>query len=108
LVNEYDGKIGYNVNHISFTTANLEYNDIRYEDETYYYETVELLNRIRFILTDLVSKNEIDNYFCIGGTDLEKKNSIYRNFLKAVVGEGGFEKMDTDLYTTGWGLFFKI
>ena len=53
-------------------------------------------------------KNEINKYFCIGGTKLEKKNNLYKYFLNVVVGENGFEKKETTLYDTGWGLYFSI
>lgn len=104
----YEVTINKRVNHISFTLSNIEWDDEQYENLTNYNETIELLNRIRFIINDLVNKNKILNYFCIGGSDLKEKNSIYKYFLKTVIGESGFEKINTESYSTGWGLFFKI
>lgn len=108
LVLDYDSKLNDFINHISFTTSNNDYDDDTYENLTNKNESIELLNRLRFILKDLVSRNKVYNYFCIGGTDLESKNNIYKYFLKVVVGEDGFKKIDTDDYKTGWGLYFKI
>jgi hypothetical protein len=71
-------------------------------------EMIEILNRIHFIIKDLLYKNIIINSFCIGGTDLESKNNIYYYFLKIMVGENGFSKKDTKYYDSGWGLYFKI
>jgi hypothetical protein len=69
---------------------------------------IELLNRLHFILKDLVSKNIINNNFCIGGTELIE-NNIYEFFLKVIVGDGGFEKINTNVYSkVGWGLYFSI
>jgi hypothetical protein len=109
------------VNHLSFTENDKMYdvipnNDIEFQEyENSYHrltnkkEVYEVLNRIRFILNDLVNKNNISNYFCIGGSKLEKKNVIYEYFLKVVVGENGFDKLSSDVYTdTGWGLYFSI
>ena len=63
---------------------------------------------MNFILRDLV-KNGISNLFCIGGNEIFQKNNIYEYFLKVVVGEDGFKKLNTDVYPdSGWGLYFKI
>lgn len=55
-----------------------------------------------------VKNDTLSNYFCIGGIEIKSKNNIYEYFLKVVVGENGFEKLDTDLYDNKWGLYFKI
>jgi len=109
------------VNHLSFTknidlydmitNTNDEFNLInkKYNELTENREAIEILNRIKYILSDLVKKDIISNYFCIGGTEIEAKNNIYQYFLKVVVGDGGFIKKKSDSYTkTGWGLYFKI
>ena len=108
------------INHISFTVNDDVYdtlptNDVdfgKYEDEyeklTKKNEIYEILNRIRFILKGLVDTKVINNNFCIGGAKLESKNIIYEYFLKIVVGDKGFEKILTNIYPTGWGLYFKI
>jgi len=108
------------VNHIAFTQNNdtfdrIPTNKTEYEEYEYMYnkesskyEMVSLLSRINFILRDLLSKNMIENSFCIGGTEIESKNKIYQYFLEVVVGEGGFKKIKTNIYSTGYGLYFKI
>lgn len=98
------------VNHISFTSSYIDdYQSIDYDGyKTFKYEMIEVLNRIKFILKDLLEKEEIINSFCIGGTDLEKKNNIYQDFLRTVIGKDGFDKIPTKSYHCGWGLFFKI
>ena len=66
------------VNHISFTLADVK----NYEDETYTNltnkgEMLEILNRIRYIIEDLVKSEDVVNYFCIGDSILDSKNNIY-------------------------------
>lgn len=108
------------VNHISFTEDSdrfdkipeneVEYRSLEsdYHKPTNRHEMTELLRRMNFILRDLV-KNGISNLFCIGGTEIFQKNNIYEYFLKVVVGEDGFKKLNTDVYPdSGWGLYFKI
>ena len=109
------------VNHISFTEDNSKFDSIpnnqedfqSYEDSynkpSNKNEMIEVLNRIHYILNDLVNKNIIINKFCIGGTNIKEKNNIYEYFLKIIVGNDGFEKLDTEVYPTiGWGLYFSI
>ena len=109
------------INHLSFSENDDKYDTIPnnkedfvnfeadYDRLTNRNEMIEVLNRIYFIIHDLVGKDIISNYFCIGGTELEGKNNIYEYFLKVVVGESGFEKLKTDVYPKiGWGLYFKI
>jgi hypothetical protein len=117
IINENDEL----VNHIAFTIDDTKYDsipdnvndynqyEIDYNQPTNKYEMIEVLNRIHFILLDLVNKDKILNYFCIGGTEIKGKNNIYEYFLKTIVGEGGFKKLKTDVYQDiGWGLYFKI
>ena len=68
------------------------------------------MNRIHFILKDIIDKNYINNnLFCIGGTEIESKNNIYEYSLKVIVGNNGFDKLKTSVYPkTGWGLYFSI
>jgi len=109
------------INHIAFTTNDSKYDtipnnlddynqyEVEYNQPTNKYEMVEVLNRVRFILNDLVDKNKTNNNFCIGGTEIKSKNNIYEYFLKVVVGEDGFKKLKTDVYPDiEWGLYFKI
>ncbi len=98
------------INHISYS----DYNNIiddqdKYEELLNRNEMIELLNRIHFILKDLLNKNIINNSFCIGGTKLISKNNIYQYLLKTIVGDSGFKKLDTNIYKdTKFGLYFKI
>lgn len=109
------------VNHISFSLNDERFNilpkdyqefqeyEIEYHSLTNKNETIEILNRIHFILRDLVDKGIINNSFCIGGTKLEKKNKIYQYLLKTIVGDDGFKKINTNVYSeVGWGIYFKI
>lgn len=69
----------------------------------------EIINKIHFILNDLIDNKIINNYFCIGGTKLLTKNNIYQYVLKILVGEDSFKKLDTNVYKdTKFGLYFKI
>ena len=109
------------INHIAFGIDSKEFEDLPntlsdldiywddYERPTNRNEMIDILNRLNFILNDLVNKNEIQPDFCIGGTELESKNNIYEYFLKIVVGDNGFTKLKTRMYPkSGWGLYFKI
>lgn len=97
------------VNHISFTLSDRSILDEdEYEKPTNKNEMIEILNRIHFIILDIVSKNIVSNYFCIGGTEIKEKNKIYEYFLKIIVGESGFDKLCTIIYKTKWGLYFKV
>lgn len=94
------------VNHISFSNYYAKQKD--YDKLTGNDEMLELLNRIKFIINDLVKNNKISNYFCIGCTELETKNNIYEYSLYILLGKKGYEKKQTNLYDCEWGLYFKI
>ncbi len=94
------------VNHIAFSLY--ERTESNYDILTNKKEMIEVLNRIKFIINDLVTNFNIINYFCIGGTELESKNNIYEYVLFILLGEYGYEKKYTDLYDSNWGLYFKI
>ena len=102
---KYDGYI----NHISFSgydkniNSNGDYNKLLYKEEM-----IEIMNRIHYVLKDLLKNNIIDNSFCIGGTELLKKNKIYEYVLKVIVGESGFTKQKTNIYDTKFGLYFSV
>ena len=97
------------INHISFSDYDNNPNDEdKYEDLLNRNEMREILNRIHYILLDLVDKQTITDMFCIGGAKLLAKNNIYKYVLKVIVGGGGFDKLETDKYDTGFGLYFKI
>ena len=110
------------VNHLSFTEDDPKYDIIpNNEDDFNQYENdynrltgrnemIELMNRINYILLDLLkSRYLLNNLFCIGGTELEEKNNIYEYLLKIIAGDDGFRKLKTNVYPkTGWGLYFSI
>jgi len=97
------------INHIAFSDYKQNPNDEeKYELLLNRNEMIEIINRIHFILKDLVKNNTINNHFCIGGTKLLAKNNIYQYVLKILVGDNGFDKLDTNVYKTGYGLYFKI
>lgn len=110
------------VNHIEFTENDSKFDTIpnssidfdeyekNYNKPTKHHEMIELMNRIHFILKDIIDKNYINNnLFCIGGTEIESKNNIYEYSLKVIVGNNGFDKLKTSVYPkTGWGLYFSI
>lgn len=98
------------INHIGFSLANKSIdNQDEYEEETNKNESIELFSRIIFILNDLIQKNKINNEFCIGGSTFEKKNILYKNMLKYLVGPNGFQKRNTNYYpNVGWGIYFQI
>jgi len=103
IINEDDKFI----NHIGFSDFNTK-NSNEYDNPTKRDEMIEIMNRIHYILRELLSKKLIINYFCIGITSSLVKNNIYEYFLKIVVGEDGFDKLPTTHYPTGFGLYFKI
>jgi hypothetical protein len=97
------------INHIAFSAYNNDPNDEEgYEELIGRNEMREILNRLHFILKDLIKDKTINNSFCIGGTKLEEKNRIYEYMLKVLVGDDGFTKQSTDVYNTNFGLYFKI
>jgi hypothetical protein len=108
------------INHIGFTPYDDRFDTIPidgnerneldrlYEMPTNRNEIFDVLGRIRWILLDLLSNDIISNNFCIGGTEFVKKNSLYEYFLKVVVGDDGFKKINTDIYPIGWALYFTI
>jgi hypothetical protein len=98
------------INHIAFSDYNNDISDEnKYEELLHRNEMYEIINKIHFVLKDLINNNILDNYFCIGGTKLMSKNNIYQYVLKILVGEEGFKKLDTEVYKdTKFGLYFKI
>lgn len=68
------------------------------------------IHKMIIYLLSLIDNNNLKvNYFCIGANEIsEKKNDIYEYFLKIVVGNNNFQKLETELYTPKWGLYFKI
>lgn len=109
------------VNHIELTKNDSKYDttpNSKDDFEKYEYDynkltgmnaMIEIINRIHFILIDLLKKSLIKNYFCIGGTEIIEKNNIYEYLLKIIVGDDGFKKLKTEVYDkVGWGLYFSI
>lgn len=110
------------VNHLSFTENDIKYDnipnkqsefdqyEIDYNKPTGKNEMIEIMNRIHYILPDLLLTNNLsNNLFCIGGTELIEKNNTYEYLLKVIVGKDGFKKINTNIYPkVGWGLYFSI
>lgn len=98
------------INHIAYSDYNNEVTDIdKYEELLHRNEMIEILERIHYILKDLVKNGDLNNEFCIGGTKLMAKNNIYQYILKVMVGDEGFKKLYTEIYKdTKFGLYFKI
>jgi hypothetical protein len=104
-------EFGTIVNHISFTEDSDEESYIEYELEyskpTNKNEMIELMNRIHFIILDVVKGGILSKTFSIGGTELEEKNRIYEYFLKVL--DVDFKKLKTDVYPKcGWALYFSV
>lgn len=107
-VDENDKFDGF-INHITFSDYNNDPSDEeKYEELLKRNEMREIINRIHYILKDLVKNNTINNYFCIGGTKMLAKNNIYEYVLKVLVGDSGIKKLNTDVYKTNFGLYFNI
>jgi len=104
---EYD-KSEYPINHIAFSDYNNQLDSYDYEENLNRHEMIEILNRIHFILNDMVKNKIIYNFFCIGGSKLEEKNKIYEYMLKVLVGKDGFRREKTDIYDTNFALYFEI
>ncbi len=97
------------VNHISFSSADVKnYEDENYTNLTNRGEMLEILNRIRYIIEDLVKSEDVVNNFCIGDSILDSKNNIYEYFLKMVIGEDKYTKEKVGGYDNEWGFIFKI
>jgi len=97
------------INHFAFSDFEKSpENGDDYEKVLKRHESLEIFNKIHFILIDLCEKKIINNIFCIGGAKLFSKNNIYEYALKIIVGDDGFKKVKTDIYKTGFGLYFKI
>jgi len=103
-----EDKSEFYISHLAFSDYKNDPNSIEYENILNRHEMIEVLNRIHFILKDLVDKEVINNFFCIGGAELIQKNAIYEYVLKVIVGENGFEKLPTTFYISGYGLYFEI
>lgn len=96
------------VNHISFSDADVSdnANQKEYDRLIGKGEMIEVINRITYIIKDLLKKKIIKNNFCIGGCRLKVKNAIYKHYLDTVVGK--YNKYETDFYPCGWGYYFKL
>ncbi len=92
-----------NIYHLGFSLYDTKDED--YEKLTFKNEAIELLNKIIWILKDVVKSLPSDYELCIGLTDNEKKNKIYEYMMKTI---SNWEKRETDYYDTGWGIYFKL
>ena len=94
-------------NHLAFSlydkkTDNPDYNEPTNKDELY-----DVMNRLTYIIKDMISKNIITNQFCVGGTSDLRKNKMYKSLLSSM-GAKDIEKRAEDLYDEGWGLYFTL
>lgn len=90
--------------HLAFSESSKDINDESYENLTQRGESIDVFSKLVWILKDINSKINIDEY-CIGATNDKKKNSIYEYLMKFV---SGWEKRETDQYKLGWAIYFKL
>lgn len=96
------------INHMAFNDYNNDINDIdKYEELLNRNEMIEIINRIHYILKNLLKNNKINNNFCIGSKNLLAKNNIYQYILKILI-KNNFEKLSINIYDTGFELYFDI
>jgi hypothetical protein len=100
IINEPNTKIY----HLSFSDSDKSFSDYDYEELTNRKEAIDVFSRIIWILKDVNNKIDVGEY-CIGGTNSESKNIIYEYMMRFV---SGWEKRKTDIYESGWALYFKI
>lgn len=92
---------GSEIYHLAFSTIDKEKDDIEYESPTDRKESLEVLNRLMWIIKDI---NLSGVEFCIGATGT-KKDNIYKYMLSQV---STWEKRSCVYYELGWGIFFTI
>jgi hypothetical protein len=95
--------IDKNIYHLSFSLFNIEQDN--YNNLTQKKESFEVLNRLIWILKDVVKLLPIDYEFCIGLSEDERRNSIYSYMMRGIT---NWERRDTIHYDTGWGIYFKL
>jgi len=91
-----------NIYHLGFSLFNTDLSN--YNDLTNKYESLEVFNRIIWILKDIQKILKKDYEYCIG-FDLEKKNSIYEYMMRYVT---NWERRETTEYPIGWAIYFKL
>lgn len=90
--------------HLGFSESSKNLINDTYENLTQREESIDVFSRLVWILKDINPKIDVDEY-CIGSSNNEKKNSIYQYLMKFV---SGWEKRNTNLYSLGWAIYFKI
>lgn len=91
-----------NIFHLAFSLSKSSDDD--YHELTDKKESLEVFNRLIWILKDVSLKLNIHEY-CIGATDNESKNKIYEYMLRFI---SGWEKKSCDQYDLGWAIYFKL
>ncbi|MFW6226365.1 MAG: hypothetical protein ACOC3V_05360 [bacterium] len=86
--------------HLSFSSLD----NIDYHDLTNKHESLEVFNRLIWILKDFRLSLPNDIEFCIGFDDI-KKGRIYEYMMKFIK---NWEKRETHWYDTGWAIYFKL
>ena len=101
LLNEPNTK----VYHLAFSLfSNVLSDETEYHRQTNKGESLEVINRLIYILKELDKKLDVDQY-CIGATGNDKKDHIYEYLMRFIT---GWEKKETDQYQNGWGIYFKL
>ena len=92
------------VYHLAFSESKNDISSSNYESLTFKEEAIEVFSRLSWILRDISNKYNI-NYFCIGGTNDDRKNKIYEYMLRFV---SGWERRKSSQYDLGWAIYFKL
>lgn len=91
-----------NIWHIGFSEIDNQINDIeKYQSLTEKNEAIDVISRLIFILKSLNMNVE----YCIGATGNDKKDRIYEYIMRFV---SKWEKRNTNEYSLGWAIYFKI
>lgn len=95
-------ELNNNIWHIAFSEFKNSISDIdNYELLTDKKEAIEVFSKLVWILKDLNMNVE----YCIGATGNQSKDRIYEYMMRFV---SNWEKRDTDEYSLGWAIYFKI
>ena len=91
--------------HLAFSLLNNSIDKLdEYEKLTNKKNSLEVFNRLIWILKDITPKLNVSEY-CIGLSNNESKNNIYEYMMRFV---SGWEKRETSQYDLGWAIYFKL
>ena len=91
-----------NIYHLGFSLSDSDISD--YEELTDKGESMDVFNRLIWILRDVSRVENIKKFF-IGSTNSEKKNRIYQYLMRYI---SKWEKRESDQYESGWGIYFEL